>query len=90
MREEIEGRGELESWDSPGKRLQVSYKFVFSPVLITNRGVGRVAARTDSKGWVKSLNGEAIPNGEYRLYAGGEILKVENTGFGEWVVLAEN
>jgi hypothetical protein len=48
-----------------------------------------VASKRDSTGSVNAIDGKIIPEGEYQLHAeDGEILRVQNTGFGEWVILA--
>jgi len=89
MNERIQGRGELESWESPGNRSQVDYVFDITTDFLSRPGFPRVATRKHSMGKITTLTGEAIASGYYRLFASdGEILKVENLGMGEWVILA--
>jgi hypothetical protein len=88
LRERIEGKGRLETIAPPEKVWQVNYRFDITTNIVEKPGFSRVASRRDSTGTVSSLDGKAIPEGEYQLHTDDEILRVQNTGFGEWVILA--
>jgi hypothetical protein len=89
MREVIEGEGLLESIALPKTIYTVGYRFEITSTLV-RRGPG-VASLKDNIGTVWSLDGTLIPEGEYHLTAfDGEILKVQNAGLGEWVILADS
>jgi hypothetical protein len=86
--EKKEGRGQLESWDRPDKKLPVAYAFDITTDIVARPGVPRVAARSHSMGKITALTGESIAEGSYQLFASdGEILKVKNVGLGQWVIL---
>jgi hypothetical protein len=89
MYETIQGQGQLESWDRPEKKIPVSYRFDITTNILERPGFPRVATHRDSRGTVRSLSGESLSQGEYRLFASnGEVLKVQNIGLEEWVILA--
>lgn len=89
MREIIEGHGQLESWERPEAKLPVSYVFEITTEFFERPGFPRVAARKHSIGKIGALTGEILAEGYYRLLASdGEILKVQNVGLGQWVILA--
>lgn len=89
MHETIEGCGQLENWESPEKRIPVSYRFDITTDLVDSPGLPRVAARRHSIGKINSLTGEPLTAGYHRLLASdGEILKVKNVGLAHWVILA--
>ena len=80
MDETVEGSGRLESIREPGKIWQVKYHFeiksTYSPK--TAGGVGVRVDRKWSDGTLASVDGTAIPQGEYTLHAeDGEILRVD-------------
>ncbi len=86
MHEKVEGRGQLESWERPEKKIPVSYMFDISTEILDSEGL---AVRRDSMGKIEALTGESIAEGYYRLFASdGEILKVKNVTLGHWVILA--
>jgi hypothetical protein len=89
MIETIEGQGRLETITPPEKVWIVSYHFDITTKIVEKPGFSKVAGKRDSTGTVRSLNGKPIPEGVYQLHAAdGEILRVENAGFGQWVILA--
>jgi hypothetical protein len=81
MVETLEGVGRLESIREPGKVWQVKYCFEVTTTH-SRKSVGSVGLRVDrkwSEGTVVSVDGTAIPQGEYTLHAqDGEILRVDN------------
>jgi len=88
MLETIEGKGRLESIREPGKIRQVTYRFDITTTHERKSGVAgsAVVRRSDSHGWVRSLDGTPIPQGEYTLYAeDGEILRVDY--FDVWAIV---
>jgi hypothetical protein len=89
MQERIEGQGRLETIAPPEKVWQVSYRFDITTNIVRKPGVPAVAVgKSDSTGTVGSLDGQPIPEGEYQLHTGDEILRVQNVGLGTWVILA--
>jgi len=80
MGEILEGVGRLESIREPGKFWQVKYRFEITS-RYSQKSAGGVGLRVDrkwSEGTVASVDGTAIPQGEYTLYAqDGEILRVD-------------
>lgn len=89
MRERIEGRGQLENWERPEKKIPVSYRFDITTDIVARPGLPRVAAHMHSTGKIEALSGQPLAGGHHRLFASdGEILKVENVGLGDWVILA--
>jgi hypothetical protein len=80
MVETLEGVGRLESIREPGKVWQVTYRFEITSTY-SRKSVGGVGVRVDrkwSEGTVASVDGTAIPQGEYTLHAeDGEILRVD-------------
>ena len=76
----VEGVGRLESIGEPEKVWQVKYRFEVT-TMHRRMSVGSVGLRTDrkwSEGTVISVDGTAIPQGEYTLHAeDGEILRVD-------------
>jgi len=90
MLEAIEGRGKLEDWDVPKVQMPVVYRFQIRTEILNRAGFPPVAARKHSIGLVQTLSGDCISGeGYYRLFAeDGEILKVQNVGLGQWVILA--
>ena len=75
MHEKVEGRGQLEGWERPEKKIPVSYMFDISTEILDSEGL---AVRRDSMGKIEALTGESIAEGYYRLFASdGEILKVK-------------
>jgi hypothetical protein len=88
MVETIEGEGRLETITPPEKVWMVSYHFDITTKIVERTGFPRVASKRDSTGCVNSLDDKPIPEGTYQLHAAdGEILRVENAGFGQWVIL---
>ena len=81
MVEILEGVGRLESITEPGKVWQVKYRFEITTTY-SRKSAGGVGVRVDrkwSEGTVASVDGTAIPQGEYTLHAqDGEILRVDN------------
>jgi hypothetical protein len=81
MVEILEGMGRLESIPEPGKVWQVKYRFEITTTH-SRKSAGSVGVRVDrkwSEGTVASVDGTAIPQGEYTLHAeDGEILRVDN------------
>lgn len=88
MSEILEGIGRLESIREPGKVWQVKYRFEITSTY-SRKSVGGVGVRVDrkwSEGTVVSVDGTAIPQGEYTLHAqDGEILRVDN--FDIWSIV---
>jgi hypothetical protein len=80
MIEPLEGVGRLESIREPGKVWQVKYRFEITTTH-SRKSAGGVGVRVDrkwSEGTVASVDGTAIPQGEYTLHAqDGEILRVD-------------
>jgi hypothetical protein len=88
MIDTIEGEGRLESIREPGKVWRVAYRFDITTTVQRKSGVAgaTVVTRRDSRGWVRSLDGSPIPQGEYTLYAeDGEILRVDY--FDVWAIV---
>lgn len=81
MTEILEGEGRLESIREPGKVWQVKYRFEVTSTY-SQKSAGGVGVRVDrkwSEGTVVSVDGTAIPQGEYTLHAqDGEILRVDH------------
>jgi hypothetical protein len=88
LEEIIEGVGQLEQWEHAETKHEVRYRFRITTEVIEKPGFPSVAGRQHSQGTVNSTRGETFPEGEYRLYAEDEILKVKNLGMGLWVILA--
>jgi hypothetical protein len=89
MVETIEGEGRLETITPPEKVWMVSYRFDIATKIVEKPGFPRVVSKRDSTGTVRSLDGKPIPEGTYQLHAAdGEILRADNAGFGQWVILA--
>jgi hypothetical protein len=76
----VEGVGRLESIREPEKVWQVKYRFEVTTTH-SRKSVGSVGLRADrkwSEGTVISVDGTAIPQGEYTLHAeDGEVLRVD-------------
>ncbi len=88
MIEQMQGEGELESWDRPGERFPCDYFFNITTNVLERPGFPRVTTHISAVGTVHSTERD-IPQGDYRLFASdGEILKVRNLGIGEWTILA--
>jgi hypothetical protein len=88
MLETKKGKGRLESIREPGKVWQVEYHFDITTTHERKSGVAgaAVVVRRDSRGWVRSVDGTPIPQGEYTLYAeDGEILRVDY--FDVWAIV---
>ena len=81
MVETLEGTGRLESIREPGKFWQVKYRFEITSAY-SRKSAGSVGVRVDRKwsdGTVASVDGTAMPQGEYTLHTeDGEILRVDN------------
>jgi hypothetical protein len=89
MRERIEGRGQLESWERPEKKIPVEYVFDIITDVLARPGFPPVATKKHSEGRIHSVAGESITQGYYRLFAeDGEILKVQNVGLDYWSISA--
>ena len=87
--EKMEGRGQLETWENPEKRIPVAYTFDITTEILARPGFPHVVTRRNSIGKIRGLAGEAIAEGYYRLVASdGEILRIQNVGLGQWVILA--
>lgn len=88
MGEILEGVGRLESIREPKKFWEVNYRFEITSTY-SRKSVGGVGVRVDrkwSEGTVVSVDGTAIPQGEYTLHAeDGEILRVDN--FDVWSIV---
>jgi hypothetical protein len=82
----IEGPGVLESFPNPDTKIKVNYKFEITTIVENKPGFPPLT-RTVSKGTIRSLNGEPIERGYYRLITRDEVLKVQNLEYGMWVVL---
>jgi hypothetical protein len=87
-REDLEGVGHLEKWQHLGKKHAVRYRFTITTEIVERPGFPRVAPGRHGEGVVESTTGEYFPDGEYRLYAGGETFRVKNLGLGMWVILS--
>ena len=77
--ETVEGVGRLESIREPEKVWQVKYDFEVTTTH-SRKSVGSVGLRADrkwSEGTVTSVDGTAIPQGEYTLHAENEILRLD-------------
>jgi hypothetical protein len=89
MHERLEGRGQLESWERPEKKIPVEYLFDITTDILARPGFPAVATRKHSKGSIHAISGESISQGYHRLFAeDGEILKVQNVGLDYWAILA--
>jgi hypothetical protein len=89
MQERIRGQGQLEDWDLPTTKRSVSYLFDITTDVLARPGFPPVTTRRHSLGRISAVTGDSIREGYYRLYASdGEILKVQNVGLGQWVILA--
>ena len=89
MHERLEGRGQLENWERPEKKIPVEYVFDVTTDILARPGFPPVATRRRSEGRIQTLAGESITKGYYRLFAqDGEILKVQNIGLDHWAILA--
>jgi hypothetical protein len=89
MLEVIEGQGRLKTTSPPESVWDVRYRFEITSDVVRKPGFPTVTAKRDSTGWVRSLDGRAIPEGTYELQAqDGEILRVENASLGEWGIVA--
>jgi hypothetical protein len=88
VEDHFEGDGELEKWNHPDGKHAVRYQFTIITKIIEKTGFPRVASKQHGIGRVTSLTGESFPEGEYRLFAADEILKVFNSGFEHWEILA--
>ena len=85
----LEGVGQLEKWDHPDKKkYAVRYRFTITTEIVEKPGFPRVASKRHGEGVIESTSGEHFLEGEYRLYADDETLKVKNLGLGTWVILA--
>ena len=90
MEEKLTGRGRLEDWDKPTKQFDVDYNFTITTAPHLRPGFPPTTRRS-SVGKVKSLAGEFIAEGTYRLFrSGGETLKIAHPGLEIWGVLAES
>jgi hypothetical protein len=83
--EVIEGTGELESVDRPGKKISVTYRFQITSDVVAHRG--RVGVDRRGTGMVRAVSGEEIPNGKYTLTTDEEILTVQNLGMA-WTIVS--
>jgi hypothetical protein len=89
LHEVLEGRGQLEKWENPDKRYEVTYRFDIHSEIVERPGLPRVTSKRHSQGVIISATGERFPEGYYRLHASdGEVLKVQNVNLGIWVILA--
>jgi hypothetical protein len=87
MQETLEGEGTLESIP-PQVTYAVGYRFVITSGLV--KKAGGVASWIDSIGKVWALDGTVVPDGAYHLTTSdGEILKVDNAGMGDWVIVVD-
>jgi hypothetical protein len=82
MNEILEGIGRIESIREPGKFWRVKYRFEITTTH-SRKSAGGVGVRVDrkwSEGTVASVDGTAIPQGEYRRHTQNdeEILRVDN------------
>ena len=90
MEEKLIGRGKLEHWDSPTKQFDVDYAFTVTTEPRVRPGFPSTTRRS-STGKVKSLSGEFIAEGTYRLFrSGGETLKIAHLGPGNWGILTQS
>ena len=82
IRDNLKGEGRLISRSDQSKEYQVSYNFDITTDITEKPGFPRVAAKSNSKGTVRALDGRYIPEGEYDLHCENEILRVKNIGSG--------
>ena len=63
----------------------MKYRFDITTNVVPSSGFPPLATRRDSAGTIQSLDGRTIPEGEYRT-DGGEIIRVQKLGLGEWTI----
>jgi hypothetical protein len=88
MLDTIEGQGWLESIREPGKKWRVAYRFEITTETKIKSGVAGTepVIRSSSLGTVHALDGNHIPQGEYRLDTdNGETLRLEY--FDVWAIV---
>ena len=89
MNERIEGKGLLRSIRPPIVEFDVVYQFDIVTAVVRRPGFPPVAGHSHSKGTVRAVNGQFIPEGIHQLEAeDGETLRVTNVGLGEWCILS--
>lgn len=88
MQEILEGVGQLEQWEHPDRKHEVRFRFKITTEILQRAGFPPVVTKRYSQGAVESTVSDVFPEGEYRLYTDAEVLKVKNSGFGHWAILA--
>jgi hypothetical protein len=89
MHERLEGQGRLESSQQPEKVYEVVYQFDIVTDVVERPGFPPVVGNSHSRGTIRSVDGEPIPEGYYQLHASdGEIIRVKHLTLGTWVILA--
>jgi hypothetical protein len=87
---EIEAKGRLESIKEPGKFWPVKYHFDIITTQEKKQGLAGVSVvrRSESRGWILSIDRTPIRQGKYNLYTqDGEVLRVDYFG-GVWSIVS--
>jgi hypothetical protein len=87
MQETLQGEGTLRRFEA---EWNVKYSFAITTAIREKPGFPRTRrVKATVLGSISAIDGKPIPEGYYDLTAqNGEILRVKNTGVGQWTILA--
>jgi hypothetical protein len=89
MREVLDGKGTLRQVGPPPAESQVQYRFIIDTPLVARAGFPPAMGKSQSEGTVTAINGDFLPQDYFQLIAkDGEIMRVQNVGFGTWKILS--